>query len=53
LMADRGRRHHQSAEDLRVAPRTLQRWLHAYRTKGLDGLTIPWAPGRAPRIPES
>ena len=53
LMADRGRRHHQIAEDVRVAPRTLQRWLHAYRTKGLDGLTLHWAPGRAPRIPES
>jgi len=29
LMADRGRRHHQIAEDLRVTPRTLQRWLNA------------------------
>jgi transposase len=53
LMADRGRRHHQIAPDLRVTPRTLQRWLNAYRTGGLAGLTIPWAPGRAPHIPES
>ena len=53
LMADRGRRHHQIAEDLRVTSRTLQRWLNAYRTEGLDGLTIHWAPGRVPRIPES
>jgi transposase len=53
LMADRGRRHHQIAEDLRVTPRTLQRWLNAYRTRGLDGLMIHWAPGRAPRIPET
>jgi transposase len=53
LMADRGRRHHQIAADLRVTPRTLQRWLKAYRTGGRDGLTIHWAPGRSPRIPES
>jgi transposase len=53
LMADRGRRPPQIAEDLRVTPRTLQRWLHSYRTGGLDGLTIHWAPGRAPRIPET
>jgi transposase len=53
LMAARGRRHHQIAEDLRVTSRTLQRWLHAYRTGGLDGLTLHWAAGRAPRIPES
>ena len=53
LMADRGRRHHQIAADLRVTPRTLQRWLNAYRMRGLAGLTIPWAPGPAPRIPES
>jgi len=52
LMADRGRRHHQIAEDLRVTPRTLQRWLNAYCTGGLDGLPIHWAPGRAPHIPE-
>jgi transposase len=53
LMAARGRRHHQIAEDLRITPRTLPRWLNAYRRDGLDGLRIHWAPGRAPRIPES
>src|SRR5690349_15131331 len=53
LMADRGRRHHQIAADLRVTPRTLQRWLHAYRLQGLHGLPIHWALGRVPRIPES
>jgi transposase len=53
LLADRGRRHHQIAEDLRVTPRTLQRWLNAYRTGGLDGLMIHWAPGRSPRLPET
>lgn len=51
-MADRGRRHHQIAEDLRISPRTLQRWLKAYRTGGLAGLRIQWAPGRAPRLPD-
>jgi transposase len=51
-MTARGRRHHQIAADLRVTPRTLQRWLHAYRTGGLDGRTIHWAAGRAPRSPE-
>src|SRR5262249_12659937 len=40
LMADRGRRHHQIAEDLRVTSRTLQRWLNAYCAGGLAGLTI-------------
>ena len=53
LMADRGRRHHQIADDLRVAPRTLHRWLNAYHTENLDGLRIHGAPGHAPRIPES
>jgi len=53
LRADRGRRHHQSAEDLRVTPRTLHRWLNAYCTRSLDGRRIRWAPGRAPRIPET
>src|SRR5438067_34920 len=52
-MADRGRRHHQIAEDLRITPRTLHRWLQPYRTGGLDGLTIRGAPGRAPRMPET
>jgi transposase len=30
LMAARGRRHRQIAEDLGVSGRTLQRWLNAY-----------------------
>ena len=53
VMADRGRRHPQIAEDLRVTPRPLHRGLHAYRTGGLDGPLIHGAPGRAPRIPEA
>ena len=52
-MAARGRRHHQIAADLRGTARPWQRWLQADRTRGLDGLTSPWAPGRAPRMPET
>jgi transposase len=51
LMAARGRRHRQIAEDLGISVRTLQRWLIAYQTGGLEGLTIQWAAGRSPRIP--
>ncbi len=46
LIADRGRRHSQIAEDLHVTPRTPQRWLHAYRPGGLDKLTMQGAAGR-------
>ena len=53
LMAARGRRHRQIAEDLGVSGRTRPRWLHAYQAAGLDGLTIRWASGRAPHIPAS
>jgi transposase len=53
LMATRGRRHRQIAEDLGVSGRTRPRWLNAYQAEGLAGLTIRWAPGRAPHIPES
>jgi transposase len=49
-MAARGQRHAQIAEDLGVTTRTLQRWLNASRKKGLDGLPLHWAPGRAPLI---
>src|SRR4029453_13261672 len=52
LMAARGRRHHYIAEDLGISTRTLQRWLQAYQTHGLGGLTMRWAPGRTPHIPE-
>jgi transposase len=51
LMAARGRRHRQIAEDLGISVRTLQRWLNAYETGGLEGLVIQWAAGRVPRIP--
>ena len=51
LMAARGRPHRQIAEDLGISVRTLQRWLHAYETGGLEGLVIQWAAGRVPRLP--
>ena len=50
-MAARGRRHRQIAEDLGISVRTLQRWLNAYHTGGVEGLTIQWAAGRVPRLP--
>jgi transposase len=53
LMAARGRRHRQIAEDLGISVRTLQRWLNAYQADGLDGLLIQWASGRPPHIPEA
>ena len=51
LMAARGRPHRQIAEDLGISVRTLQRWLNAYETGGLEGLVIQWAAGRVPRLP--
>jgi transposase len=52
LMADRGRRRRQIAEDLGVHRASVHRWLRAYRAGGLAGLTIRWAAGPPPRIPE-
>jgi len=52
-MATRGRRHRQTAEDLGMSGRTLQHRLIPYQAEGFDGLTIQWASGRAPHIPES
>ena len=51
LMAARGRRHRLIAEDRGISVRTLPRWLNPYQAGGLAGLTIPWASGRAPRMP--
>jgi transposase len=53
LMAERGRPHSRIAEDLGVSVRTLQRGLNTSHAKGRAGLTIRWARGRAPRIPET
>src|SRR5262245_338102 len=52
-MADRGRRHPQSAADLRVPPRPLPRGLTASGTRGRHGLRSRGAPRRAPRLPET
>ncbi len=51
LMAARGRRRRQIAEDLGVHRTSVHRWLQAYQAAGLAGLAIHWAPGQAPRIP--
>jgi transposase len=53
LMAARGRPHRHMAEDLAVSVRTLQRWLHRFHQRGLGGLVIRWASGRAAKIPAS
>jgi transposase len=52
LMAERGRRRGQIAEDLGVHRASVHRWLRAYQARGLEGLTIRWAAGQPPRIPE-
>src|SRR5262245_45840147 len=51
LMAARGRRRHLIAQDLGVHRTTLRLWLQSYRTRGLQGLEIQWAPGPPRRIP--
>jgi transposase len=53
LMAARGRRHRQMAEDLRISVRTLQRWWPASQGRGLDGLKMHRVPGRRAKIPEA
>jgi transposase len=50
-LAHRGRRHTDIAADLAISPRTVQRWLNAYLSLGLDGLRPRKAPGRQPKIP--
>jgi transposase len=52
LMAARGRRRNQIAQDLGVHRATVWQWLRCYRTEGLEGLKIQWAPGKPRRIPE-
>jgi transposase len=53
LMAARGRRHRQIAEDLGRSGRTRPRWLNASQAAGLAGLTMRWASGRIPHIPDA
>jgi transposase len=50
LLAQRGRAHQAIAEDLSISPRTVQRWLNAYREHGLDGLRPRTAPGAKPKL---
>ncbi len=52
LMAERRRRRGQIAEDPGVHRAPVHRWLRAYQAGGLAGLTIRWAAGPPPRIPE-
>jgi transposase len=51
LMAARGRARHEIAQDLGVHRTTLRLWLRSYRERGLQGLSIQWAPGQPPRMP--
>ncbi len=50
LMAHRGRRHRSIAQDLGMTPRSVQRWLNAYRAHGLPGLHPRKAPGAPPKL---
>jgi transposase len=50
-LAHRGRPHQDIAADLGITPRTVQRWLNAYREGGLGALKPRKARGHAPAIP--
>ena len=50
-LAHRGRPRRQIAEVLGMTTRSVQRWLNAYRDRGLDGLRPRHAPGAAGKIP--
>jgi transposase len=50
-LASRDRPHQQIAADLAITPRTVQRWLNAYRDRGLDGLRPRKARGAPGKIP--
>ena len=50
-LASRDRPHAQIAQDLAITPRTVQRWLNAYRDQGLDRLRPRQAPGAPAKIP--
>jgi transposase len=51
LMAARGRRPAEIAEDLGVSTRTVPRWLNAYLERGLDGLRPKKAKGNPAKVP--
>lgn len=50
LMAHRGRKHPDIADDTGTSPRSVQRWLNAYLERGLDGLRPKKATGAAPKL---
>src|SRR5215472_17886151 len=51
LLAQRGRPHQDIAADLGLNRRSVQRWLNAYRERGLNGLRPRKAKGPAGNIP--
>jgi transposase len=53
LMASRGRKRTEIAQDLGVHRSTVILWLKRYHKRGLAGLQIQWAPGKTRRIPEA
>jgi transposase len=50
LLAHRGRPYRDSADDLGISPRSVQRWLNAYLERGLDGLRPRRALGAKPKL---
>lgn len=53
LLVQGGRGRKEVAADLQISPRTLRRWLQAYRDQGVAALTPGKPPGALPKIPES
>jgi transposase len=53
LMANRGRRSHEIAEDLGVSERTIQRWLNRYRRGSKEGLKPAWRGVKKGLIPQT
>ena len=51
LLAHRGRQHQDIADDLGIAPRTVQRWLNAYLDRGPDGLWPRKPKGAQAKVP--
>jgi transposase len=51
LLAHKGHRHKDIADDLCINRKGVQRWLNAYLERGLDGLRPRKAPGKAGHIP--
>jgi len=52
LMAARGRKRTEIAQDLQGHRSTVILWLKRYHQRGRDGLDIQWAPGTTRRIPD-